>query len=192
MDDKKSWFTWMEVLDLIYHQFFFTANHLGRQPISSQFFQSLARFTLLVAATAIHGVLSQYATGKNVAVMFSQDEYWGKFCPSLVIDFIPTESTALMNYILVGFILPPWCSSGMIGVSQPPLALYSLDWCFYISLHAPYPPPPPPWFVTPPLRRAFLNHPWCTSTSIGSSLILFRTRYTRSALLYSDGCCSTA
>jgi len=31
IDDKKSWFTPMEVLDLIYHQFSFTANSLGRQ-----------------------------------------------------------------------------------------------------------------------------------------------------------------
>ena len=25
-DDKKSWFMWMDILDWIYHQFFFTAN----------------------------------------------------------------------------------------------------------------------------------------------------------------------
>jgi len=30
IDDKKSWFTRMEVLDFIYNQFFFTANSLGR------------------------------------------------------------------------------------------------------------------------------------------------------------------
>jgi hypothetical protein len=30
VDDMMSWFTGMEVLDLIYHQFFFTANSLGR------------------------------------------------------------------------------------------------------------------------------------------------------------------
>jgi hypothetical protein len=29
IDDKKSFFSWMEVLDLVYHQFFFTANKLG-------------------------------------------------------------------------------------------------------------------------------------------------------------------
>jgi len=33
--DKKSWFTRMKVLDLIYHQFFFTANSLGCQPTTS-------------------------------------------------------------------------------------------------------------------------------------------------------------
>jgi len=35
VDDKKSWFTWMELLDLIHHQPFFTANSLGAQPTSS-------------------------------------------------------------------------------------------------------------------------------------------------------------
>jgi len=29
IDDKKSWFTWIEVLDLIYHQLLFTADTLG-------------------------------------------------------------------------------------------------------------------------------------------------------------------
>jgi len=35
VDDKKSWFIRMEVLDLIYCQFVFTANSLGRQPTTS-------------------------------------------------------------------------------------------------------------------------------------------------------------
>jgi len=42
VNDKKSWFMRMEVLDLIYHQFFFTANSLGCQPTSLQYFQPLA------------------------------------------------------------------------------------------------------------------------------------------------------
>jgi hypothetical protein len=29
IDDEQAWFTGMRVLDLIYHQFFFTANSLG-------------------------------------------------------------------------------------------------------------------------------------------------------------------
>jgi len=41
-DDKKSWFTRMKVLDLIYHQFPFTANSLGCQPTTSQYFHPLA------------------------------------------------------------------------------------------------------------------------------------------------------
>jgi hypothetical protein len=44
----------MEVLDLIYQQFFFTANTLGRQPTTSQYCQRLARHTLALAATVIH------------------------------------------------------------------------------------------------------------------------------------------
>jgi len=86
IDDMKAWFTRMEVLDIIYHQFFFTANSLGQQPTTSQFFQSLTPQTLALVAAAIHCALSGYATGMKVTVMFSQDEYRGKFCPSMVID----------------------------------------------------------------------------------------------------------
>ena len=82
-EDKKSWFTRMEVLDLIYHQFFFTANSLGRQPTTSQYFQPLAPQTLALVAAAIHCALSEYASGKKATVMFSQDEYRGTFVHSL-------------------------------------------------------------------------------------------------------------
>jgi len=74
-DDKKSWFTRMEVLDLIYHQIFFTANSLGRQPTTSQYFQPLTPQTLALVAAAIHCALSEYAGGREATVMFSQDEY---------------------------------------------------------------------------------------------------------------------
>jgi len=73
----------MEVLDLIYHQFFFTANSLGRQPTTSQYFQPLAPQTLALVAAAIHCALSEYASGKKATVMFSQDEYQGTFVHSL-------------------------------------------------------------------------------------------------------------
>jgi hypothetical protein len=76
----------MEVLDLIYHQFFFTANSLGRQPTTSQFFQPLTPQTLVHVAAAIYCALSEYASGKKIPVMFSPNEYQGKFCPSTVID----------------------------------------------------------------------------------------------------------
>jgi hypothetical protein len=36
VDDMMSWFTGMEVLDLIYHQFFFIINILGCQHTTSQ------------------------------------------------------------------------------------------------------------------------------------------------------------
>jgi len=77
----------MEMLDLIYHQFFFTANRLGHQPTTSQYFQPLAPQTLALAAAAIHCTLSEYASGKKATVMFSQNEYRGTFGPSPVINF---------------------------------------------------------------------------------------------------------
>jgi hypothetical protein len=86
IDDKKAWFTRMEVLNSIYHQFFFTANSLWRQLTTSQFFQPLTPQTLSLVPTAIHCALSEYATGKKVTVMISQDGYQGKFCPSTAID----------------------------------------------------------------------------------------------------------
>jgi hypothetical protein len=82
VEDKKSWFTRMEVLDLIYHQFFFTANSLGRQPTTSQYFQPLAPQTLALVAAAIQCALSEYPSGKKATVMFSQDEYRGTFVHS--------------------------------------------------------------------------------------------------------------
>jgi len=63
IDNKISWFTWMEVLDLNYDQFFFTANSLGRYPTTSQFFQPLTLQTSALVAAAIHCALSKYATG---------------------------------------------------------------------------------------------------------------------------------
>jgi len=75
VDNKKLWFTPMEVLDLIYHQLFFTANSLGWQPTTSHYFQPLAPQTLALAAAAIHCVLSEYANAKKATVMFPQDEY---------------------------------------------------------------------------------------------------------------------
>jgi len=50
VDDKKSWFTWMVVLDLIYHKCFFTTNSLGCQPITSQYFKPLAPQMLALIA----------------------------------------------------------------------------------------------------------------------------------------------
>jgi hypothetical protein len=88
----------MEGLDFRYHQFLFTANSLGRQLTTSQFFQPLTPQTLVLVAAAIHCVLSEYATGKKVTVMFSQDEYRGKFCPSTVTNCISAEAIALIKF----------------------------------------------------------------------------------------------
>jgi len=70
IDDEKSLYTRMDVLDLIYHQFLLTANTLGRQLTTSQFIQPLSPQTLAHVAAAIHCELSEYATGKKVTVMF--------------------------------------------------------------------------------------------------------------------------
>jgi len=70
VDDKKSFFSQMEMLDLIDCQFFFTTNSLRHQLTASQFVQPLAPWTLLLVATTIHCALSESATGKTVAVMY--------------------------------------------------------------------------------------------------------------------------
>jgi hypothetical protein len=109
----------MEVLDLIYHQFFFTANSLGRQPTTLQLFQPLTPQILVLVATAIHCVLSEYATGLKVIVMFSQDEYQSTFGPFMVIDCITAEAIALINYRWWGCFIypspPKWYSFAILG-----------------------------------------------------------------------------
>jgi hypothetical protein len=84
----------MKVLDLIYHQFFFTANSLRHQPKTSQYVQALALQTLVLVAAAIHCVLCKYASGKKTTVIFSQDEYQSLFGPSAVIN-ITLEASPL-------------------------------------------------------------------------------------------------
>jgi hypothetical protein len=107
IDEKKSCFLLLEVVDLIYYHMFFTASSLGRQPTSLQFFPLLTLQQFTLVPTAIHCALSEYATGKKVTVMFSQDEYRGKFCPSTVIDCITAEAIALINQPWCGCFIPP-------------------------------------------------------------------------------------
>ena len=112
----------------------FTANSLVRQPTTSRFFQPLAPQTLVLAAAANHCSLSEYASGKKVTVIFSQDEYQGTFCPSPMINFTP-EATALIIHTLVSIfqLSPPpppstmWCNSARIGATQSPSVLISRD-----------------------------------------------------------------
>jgi len=106
VEGKQAWFTRMDVLDLIFHQFFFTANSLGCQPMTSQYCQPLAVQTLAQVAAAIYCALSQHAMGTKATVMFSQDEYRGTFCPSPLIKFTP-EATALINDTLLVCFKPP-------------------------------------------------------------------------------------
>jgi len=88
----------MEVLDLIYHQFFFTANSLGRQPTTSQYFQPLASQTLALPAAAIHCAQSGYASRKKATVMLSQNEYQGTFGPSPVTNLTLEATTQSITH----------------------------------------------------------------------------------------------
>jgi len=113
----------MELLDLIYHQFFFTSNSLGRQPMIFQSFQPLTPQTIALAVAAIHCVLSEYAVGKKAPDMISQDEDRDKFCSSRVMKFTP-EATALINHIVADCFITTAvqlckdrCSAIRIGVS---------------------------------------------------------------------------
>ena len=119
VDNEKSWFTQVEMHDLICHQFFFTANSWGCQPPTSQYFQPLTPQTLALVAAAIQCALSEYASGKIVTVMISQDEHRVTYCPSPMIIITP-EATALINHLLVGLFkpphpLPPSCGATPLG-----------------------------------------------------------------------------
>jgi hypothetical protein len=67
--DKKAWFTRKDVLDLIYDQFFHTANSLGRHPTTPQYFQPLAPQTLVLADSAIQCELCKYANAMKATVI---------------------------------------------------------------------------------------------------------------------------
>ena len=175
-----SWFMLMEVLDSIYHQFIFTANSLGQQPTTSQFFQPLTPQTLALVATAIHCVLSQYATGKKITIMFSQDEYRGKFYPSTVTDCISAEAIALIKFKLhmVGqlhTLLPPMVlvrytrrSSIPVGAPESTLVLLNPRWRSSIPVGAPQ------------SSLALLNPRWRSAIPVGapqSPLALLNSRW---------------
>jgi len=117
LDDKKLWFTQMEMVHLIYNEIFFAANSFVCQPTSSQSFQSLTPQSLALAAAAVHRALSAYASGKKATVIFSADEYLGTVCPSLVIKFTP-EATASINCVLRGQEMHPTppCGATQLGL----------------------------------------------------------------------------
>jgi hypothetical protein len=100
IDDKMSWFMRMDVRELIYHHFFFTAATLGRQRTTSEFLQPLRPQTLALVAAAINCASSEYATGNKVTVRFSQDEFQGTFYASTVIDCISAEAIANITFKL--------------------------------------------------------------------------------------------
>jgi hypothetical protein len=59
--DQQSWFQQIEVIDSVYHQFFFLANIMGCQSMTSLYFPPVTLQTLIVAAAAVHGTTSDYA-----------------------------------------------------------------------------------------------------------------------------------
>jgi len=83
VDNNKSWSTQMEVLHLIYHQSFFTANSMGWEPMISQYVHHLSSQRLALGAAAMHCVLSEYGCGNKATVMFSQDGYQVHFAHPL-------------------------------------------------------------------------------------------------------------
>ena len=140
VNDKKSWFTQMEVLDFIFHQFFFTTNSLGCQPTTSQYFQPLTPQTLVLATTAFHCALSEYTSGKKAMVMFSQDEYRGTFSPSPMINFTLAVTTQSITHRwpldTPAPLIPPAAQlhqnrrcSILVGAPQPRLSLF----CFILQ-----------------------------------------------------------
>jgi len=64
-------------------------------------------FADVLAATAIHSGFSEYATGKKVTFMFSQDEYQGEFCTFQVIYFA-VEDMTLINHTLFSALYFPF------------------------------------------------------------------------------------
>jgi len=120
----------MEVLDLIHHPMFFTANSLGHQPMTSHYFQLLTPQTWTLTAAAIPLTLSEYSSWNKATGMSCRDKYWATFCPSPAIH-LPPEATALISHkLVVSLIHPPAVqlredrrSSICVGAPQPRLTL---------------------------------------------------------------------
>jgi len=149
----------MEVLDLIYHQFFFTANRLVCQPTTFQFYELLTLQTLTLAALVIHFLPSEYVSGKKSTVMISQDEYYCKFCPSPVMNF-SLEATAFIIQHIGRLLHTPTVCTTPLSLALLNIRLLSSDWIatpmFHSMLHASS-------CGAPPLRWVHLN-------SVGTSL----------------------
>jgi len=106
VDDKKSWFNWMAVLNLINSQFFLTSNRLGHQTTTSQLFQPHTVQTLALSAAAIHWILSEYASRQKAMDVFSQEPSQDIFYPPPMIN-LTLEATALIHHTLVRCFIPP-------------------------------------------------------------------------------------
>lgn len=138
-------FTQLEVLDSIYHQFFFAANFLGCQAIPSHCFEPIAPQTSKQVDTATFCILSEVATQKKDNIMLFHNQLRCAFCSSLVIhnvgeaitvihtlvrQFIPLQPHHCFLIILClnrVFPTPSWCYSTSSGGLQFLVALSSLQ-----------------------------------------------------------------
>jgi len=133
MDDNRSWCAWLELLVLICHEQFFTANNLGWQSTTSRYFQPLAPHTAVLVAGAVHSRMSKFTSLKKAMVIFSQDEYQGTLCLSPVINDL-VEANILSNLtVVVGCLITPLGHNyASLGTPQFPSELLSFDWCSFI------------------------------------------------------------
>ena len=139
----------------------------------------------MLVATASHCALPEYTTGQKITVRFSPYEYWGKFCPSTVIDCINAEGIALINYPWWGCFIPPppqRCSSAIIDAPQSLSALVNPSQRSSIPVGAPE-SSLVPWYFIPPSILPFLSalslrmgtpksppQPWLRAPLLHSSL----------------------
>jgi len=71
-----------------------------------QFFQPFTQQALVVAGTAIHCVVFDYASGKMLLMVLTQNECRDTYCPWLLIEYVDTEATGWINYTGWGALYP--------------------------------------------------------------------------------------
>jgi len=126
---SKSWFTYIGVLNSFYHQWLLTTNCLGCQPTTVCLTQLHGWHMAVLVAAAIRCRLSDCAIGKKFMVMISEDVYHGMLYPSIMIDSITPDATALIYYTLGAKSLPlvlichNWYTSIALGTPQHELAI---------------------------------------------------------------------
>jgi len=160
--------------------------------------------------TAIPFILSDNATGKKGIFKFSQDEYWGKFCSSLVRTFT-ADTTALSKHTLVGCFIPYLrCTSSWIGAPPSIIMILNKDWCSCIFFPAMYTPisaylleyahlnldlsfwmpfsSPYHLIIASLLGKILLNYCPHLCTGFGTALFHFELNTPHLALSWSDRC----
>lgn len=125
------------MLDLICHQFSFTANSLEYQPTISQYFEPLTLQILALAADSIHCVLAEHDSGMKATVTIAHDEYCGTFCPTPVINFSLGAAEVINHTLVVSLISPLSPNFGRICAPQSSSVLISQDWpCVHFIPHS--------------------------------------------------------